>query len=54
MRGIPELELEYVKKVNGGWAVFSKEGKQISKAYGSKKDATDRLRQIEFFKHEKK
>jgi len=53
MRGIPIFEIEYVKKVDGGWAVFSKEGKQLSKAYGSKKDAMSRLKEIEMFKHMK-
>jgi hypothetical protein len=53
MIGIPLFEIEYVKKVNGGWAVFSESGKQLSKAYGSKKDAVNRLKEIEYFKHKK-
>lgn len=39
-----------VKKTNKGWAVFSEEGKKLSKDYSSKKQAAERLREIEHFK----
>jgi len=49
--GREELVSEIVKKVPGGWAVFSHDGKkQLSRVYKDKKDAERRLREIEFFK----
>lgn len=47
------MMLGVVKKVGNGWAVFSKEGKKLSKTYEKKKDATERLREIEYFKNKK-
>ncbi len=43
-----------VKSVNGGYKVFSKTGKSLSKIYSTKPEAEKRLRQIEFFKHKLK
>lgn len=33
------------------WAVYSEDGKKLSKWYRSKKKARQRLHEIEFFKH---
>ncbi len=41
-----------VRKLNGKWCVLSKKGKKLG-CYASKKAAQKRLRQIEFFKHQK-
>ena len=44
-----------LKKVDGGWVVYSEDGtKKLSKVYPSKTKATERLKQIEFFKHKGK
>jgi len=45
--------LGVVRKTGSGWAVFSKEGKKLSKEYKTKKEAKERLREIEYFKHKK-
>jgi hypothetical protein len=45
---------EVVKAVDGGYAVFSHEGKKLSRVYPSKKGAEKRLGQIEYFKHKNK
>lgn len=44
---------EFVRKHSDQekWAVFSKQGKKLSKWYTSRKDALSRLGQIEMFKH---
>lgn len=42
----------YIKKRNGKWCVISKKGKSLG-CYPSRKAALKRLRQIEFFKHNK-
>lgn len=39
-------------EVDGGWVVRSKKGKQLSKP-ASREQALKRLRQIEYFKHQK-
>mgnify|MGYP000506915394 CR=1 FL=1 len=49
-----EAILDVVRKVEGGWAVFSKEGKRLSKVYKTKREAIKRLMQIEMFKHKDK
>lgn len=41
-----------VKQVGSGWAVFSKDGKKLSRVFKKKTEAEKRLQQIEFFKHE--
>lgn len=39
-----------VRKSGSQWCVFSKDGKKLQ-CFKTKKEAQDRLRQIEFFKH---
>jgi len=48
------LVLGVVRQVQGGWVVFSETGKKLSRVYSSKKQAEDRLKQIELFKHQTK
>ena len=44
-----------IKKVKGGYAVYSANGrKKLSKTYKSKVNAKKRLQQIEYFKKKKK
>jgi len=40
-----------IKKVKGGYVVFSEKGKRLSKVLKSKEAAKRRLRQVEYFKH---
>lgn len=40
-----------IKKVTGGYKVFSEKGKALSRVYKSKAEAAKRLGQIEYFKH---
>lgn len=40
-----------IKKVSGGYKVYSHKGKPLSKVYKSKEAAKKRIRQIEAFKH---
>ena len=42
-----------VRKVSGGWKVYSESGKPLSKTYPTKKGAQTRLNQIEYFKSKK-
>ncbi|HXM95621.1 MAG TPA: hypothetical protein VOA64_15445 [Candidatus Dormibacteraeota bacterium] len=43
-----------IKKVKGGYQVLSEKGKKnLGGPYKSKKEAEKRLRQVEFFKHNK-
>lgn len=42
-----------IRKVRGGYKVYSSEGKPLSKVYKTRKEALKRLRQIEYFKHRK-
>lgn len=42
-----------IRKVNGGYKVFSEEGKALSRVLKSHDEAVKRLRQIEYFKHKK-
>lgn len=42
-----------LKKTKGGWVVLSESGKKLSKVYSTKKEAAERLKQIEFFKNKK-
>jgi len=42
-----------IRKVKGGYKVVSHKGKNLSKVYPSRKEAEKRLREIEYFKHNK-
>jgi hypothetical protein len=42
-----------IKKVKGGYKVLSEKGKNLGGPYRSKEEAAKRLRQVEFFKHQK-
>lgn len=46
------IKLSFIKKLKGKWCVVSKKGKSLG-CYGSRKAALKRLRQVEFFKHNK-
>ena len=42
-----------VRKSGSQWCIFSKSGKKLE-CFKTKKEATDRLREIEFFSNQKK
>jgi hypothetical protein len=43
-----------IKKVEGGYKVVSENGKRnLGGPYKTKKEAEERLKQVEFFKHQK-
>lgn len=42
-----------IRKVSGGYKVYSEKGKPLSKTYSTKAQAQARLRQVEMFKHKK-
>ncbi|MGH9709494.1 MAG: hypothetical protein ACRD37_02985 [Candidatus Acidiferrales bacterium] len=42
-----------IKKVKGGYKVVSEKGKNLGGPYKSKEEAEKRLRQVEYFKHNK-
>lgn len=42
-----------IKKVKGGYKVVSEKGKNLGGPYKSKEEAEKRLRQVEYFKHDK-
>ena len=42
-----------VRKVSGGYKVYSQTGKPLSKTYPTKQGAQKRLQQIEYFKNNK-
>jgi hypothetical protein len=51
-RGLQEIPM--IKKVQGGYKVVSEKGnKNLGGPYKTKKEAEERLRQVEFFKHKK-
>lgn len=43
-----------IRKVSGGYKVFSEDGKPLSKVLPTKAAAERRLRQVEYFKHRDK
>ena len=42
-----------IKRVKGGYKVLSEKGKNLGGPYKSKAEAEKRLRQVEYFKHNK-
>ncbi len=42
-----------IKKVKGGYRVLSPKGRNMGGPYKTKEAAAKRLRQVEFFKHQK-
>ena len=42
-----------IKKTEGGYKVVSEKGKNLGGPYKSKKEAEKRLKQVEYFKHNK-
>ena len=42
-----------IRKVSGGYKVYSEKGKPLSKTYPTKSQAQTRLQQIEYFKSKK-
>jgi hypothetical protein len=44
---------EMIKKVKEGYKVVSEKGKNLGGPYKSKAEAEKRLRQVEYFKHNK-
>ena len=42
-----------IRKVSGGYKVYSEKGKPLSKTYPTKSQAQTRLSQIEFYKNKK-
>ena len=42
-----------IKKVKGGYKVLSSKGKNLGGLYKTLEEAKNRLRQVEFFKHQK-
>jgi hypothetical protein len=45
------MVINYVQKKNGEWYVFSEEDKVLGGPYDTKKEAVERLREIEYFKN---
>ena len=43
-----------IKKTSQGYQVVSEKGKPLSKPDLNRKEAENRLRQVEYFKHQKK
>lgn len=42
-----------IRKVNGGYKVYSEKGKPLSKTYATKSQAQKRLAQVEYYKNKK-
>ena len=42
-----------VRKVSGGYKVYSEKGKPLSRVYPNKSQAQARLRQVEYYKSKK-
>jgi hypothetical protein len=49
---MPSKEYSVVQKMGNEWCVLSEEGKKLG-CYPSRKQAEERLREIEYFKHKK-
>jgi len=48
------MEAEMIKKVKGGYKVLSEDGKKnLGGPYKTRDEALKRLRQVEYFKHQK-
>jgi hypothetical protein len=47
------LEAAMIKKTSGGYKVLSEKGKNLGGPYKNKKEAEERLKQVEYFKHNK-
>ena len=45
---------DIIKETKEGYIIYSEKGKRLSKPYKTKKEAEDRLKEIEMFKHMKK
>lgn len=43
-----------IRQTRQGWEVISKEGKRLGGPYGKRETALKRLRQVEYFKHQRK
>ena len=54
MKELLRRVLRMIKKTKYGYGVTSSKGKPLSKKNLSKKQAQRRLRQVEYFKHQKK
>lgn len=50
---LEDLLTEVIKKKSDGWYVLSKKGKNLGGPYSSEKKAKERLKQVEYFKHNK-
>lgn len=46
-----QLTENVIRKTKAGWFVLSEEGKKLGGPYQSRKQATKRLKQVEYFKH---
>lgn len=42
-----------IRKVSGGYKVYSEKGKPLSKTYSTKSQAQKRLNQIDYYKNKK-
>ena len=42
-----------IRKVSGGYKVYSEKGKSLSKVYPTKTQAQNRLAQVEYYKRKK-
>ena len=42
-----------IRKVSGGYKVYSEKGKPLSKTYATKEQAQKRLREIDYWKNKK-
>lgn len=40
-----------IRRCKGGWKVVSRKGKNLGGPYRTKKEAKQRLREVEYFKH---
>lgn len=42
-----------IRKVNGGFKIYSEKGKPLSKSYPTREQAQKRLREIDYWKNKK-